>query len=98
MEFPITELLFASFLAGFDKLLHSYTIWDHCATHLHATYNGGDHVASMEDLLHAFEPMLAPIVIDKIRATLDALRDSVLGVEIALLPSFGAFSRILCCI
>jgi hypothetical protein len=47
-------------------------------------------VASMEDLLRAFEPMLVPIVIDQIRATLDALRDSVLGVETALLPSLGS--------
>lgn len=87
---PLDELLSPSFLALYDEELLSYSIWDHCAAKLEATHGATHPAESVEDLLNALEPLLAPNVISQIGVTLDALGTSVLGVETALLPSLSS--------
>ena len=82
---PIDELLSPSFLLLFEETLPtSWTIWDHC---LEALNEGENPAACIEDLIIAFEPLLASNVISEIRRTLGALEHSILGVETVLIPS-----------
>lgn len=82
---PINELLSPSFLLLFEETLPtSYTIWDHCLEALKGGENPG---RCVEDLVIAFEPLLASNVISQICRTLGALEHSILGVETVLIPS-----------
>lgn len=87
LQTPISQLLSPSILSMYGGTLVSYTIWDHCVEELNARKDGGNPATSVEDLLCAFQPLLAENVIWQIRSTLEALKDSTLGVEAALVPS-----------
>ena len=85
---PVSELLSPEFLAMFAVgRLVSYTIWDHCLEELNAHNDGRKRATSVEDLLSSFRPILADTVILHIEFTLEALKESSLGVETALIPS-----------
>lgn len=85
---PVSKLLSPEFLAmfAFGRLV-SYTIWDHCLEELNAHNDGRKPATSVEDLLSSFRPILADTVILHIQSTLEALKESSLGVETALIPS-----------
>ena len=82
---PIDELLSPLFLLLFEETLPtSWTVWDHC---LEALNTGENPATCIEDLIIAFEPLLASNVISEICRMLGVLEYSILGVETVLIPS-----------
>ena len=57
---------------------------------MNACHDGRKPTTSIEALLLAFEPLLAPEVISQICKILDALKHSILGVEIVFLPNLNS--------